>query len=253
MGRPALSLPAWDIRYKQLYVQEIPWREVCHTSLPGIKCTYMMEVDPLDTASSDDNGGTIFMTRTLPDRDASATIHAAEVRRMVEAGTPVRLLDVRTPGEFVAGHIDGAVNIPLDQLASVAPRLADTEGTVVVICQSGGRAEQACRTLTQFGVEAVVMAEGINAWNSLGAQTRTAKGKWSLERQVRFVAGLIVLTAILASIVWEPARYLAGMVGAGLVFAAVTNTCAMGMLLAKLPYNKGTSCAVDTAVDTLRR
>lgn len=192
------------------------------------------------------------MTRTPPDRDAYATIHAAEVRRMVEAGAAVRLLDVRTPGEFAGGHIDGAVNIPLDQLAPVASRLAAAEGTLIVICQSGGRAAQACRTLAESGVEAVLMTDGMNAWNSFGARTRQVEGRWSLERQVRFVAGLIVLAAILVSIAWEPARYLAGMLGAGLVFAAVTNTCAMGMLLAKLPYNKGASCAIDGAVNALR-
>ncbi|MGQ0464943.1 MAG: rhodanese-like domain-containing protein [Sporichthyaceae bacterium] len=188
------------------------------------------------------------MTQTLP-----PTIHAAEVRALVEGGRSARLLDVRTPGEFAARHIAGAVNIPLDQLAPVAASLADGAGTLIVICQSGGRAEQACATLTRAGVASTLMTGGMNAWNAAGGPGNSAKGVWSLERQVRFVAGLIVLTAILVSIAWEPARYLAGMIGAGLVFSSVTNTCTMGLLLAKLPFNKGSACSIDGAVAALRR
>lgn len=196
------------------------------------------------------------MTETLTDRDGAATtIDAAELRRLLATGHPVRLLDVRTPGEFSAGHIDGAVNIPLDQLRPVASQLNDPSlGPLVVICQGGTRAANACEVLSGAGHHGpILLAGGMDAWRSAGGPSSQLRGTWSLERQVRFTAGLIVLISIVASIVWPPARFLAGMLGAGLVFASVTNTCAMGMLLAKLPYNRGSSCAIDTAVATLRR
>lgn len=196
------------------------------------------------------------MTEMISKRgDAANAIDAADLRRLLDTGQPVRLLDVRTPGEFAAGHIDGAVNIPLDQLKSVAAQLNDPAlGTLVVICQGGARAANACAVLAEAGHRGpVLLAGGMNAWNSVGGPSNAQSGRWALERQVRFVAGLIVLVAVLASFAWTPAYYLAGMVGAGLVFAALTNTCAMGMLLAKLPYNRGSSCAIDTAVERLRR
>jgi len=196
------------------------------------------------------------MTETISEReDAATSIDAAELRRRLATGHPVRLLDVRTPGEFAAGHIDGAVNIPLDQLRPVAAQLNDPDlGDLVVICQGGTRAASACDVLFAAGHRRpVLLSGGMNAWNTLGGPSNQQRGRWSLERQVRFVAGLLVLLSILASLAWEPARFLAGMIGAGLVFASVTNTCAMGMLLAKLPYNRGSSCAIDTAVATLSR
>lgn len=196
------------------------------------------------------------MTETLTDREgAKTTIDAAELRRLLASGHPVRLLDVRTPGEFAAGHIDGAVNIPLDQLRPVAGQLNDPSlGDLVVICQAGGRAANACDVLTEAGHRTpVLLTGGMNAWQGAGGASNALQGKWSLERQVRFVAGSLVFLSVVASLAWEPARFFAGAVGAGLVFASVTNTCAMGMMLAKLPYNRGSSCAIDTAVDNLRR
>jgi rhodanese-related sulfurtransferase len=196
------------------------------------------------------------MTQTLPERDGAATIiDAPQLRRLLTTGHPVRLLDVRTPGEFAAGHIAGAINIPLDQLKAVAGRLSDPAlGDLVVICQAGARAATACEVLTAAGHRGpILLTGGMNAWQGAGGPSNQLRGKWSLERQVRFVAGLIVSLSVGASIAWTPASYLAGVVGAGLVFASVTNTCAMGMLLAKLPYNRGSSCAIDTAVSGLQR
>ena len=76
------------------------------------------------------------------------------------------------------------------------------------------------------------------AWQNDGGEVVQDVIRWDLERQVRFTAGAIVLLSILVSIVFPPARFVAGFVGAGLVFAAVTNTCGMAMVLSKLPYNQ---------------
>jgi hypothetical protein len=125
---------------------------------------------------------------------------------------------------------------------------------MLLICQSGNRATQACTKLAGAGLtDATVMTGGMGAWISAGAPVERGRQRWSLERQVRLVAGLIVLLSIVVSVVFPAARYLAGAIGAGLTIAALTDTCTMGMLLARLPYNRGTGCDVDTAIARLRR
>jgi hypothetical protein len=80
---------------------------------------------------------------------------------------------------------------------------------------------------------------GMQAWQAVGGEVNVGKPRWALERQVRLVAGSIVLASILASLRVPKARFLAGAIGGGLTFAALSNTCAMGSLLMKLPYNAG--------------
>jgi rhodanese-related sulfurtransferase len=168
----------------------------------------------------------------------------------------IKLLDVRTPGEFQSGHIDGSVNVPLDRIEPNLDRIVSgSSGRMVVICQAGGRASEAASKLSTAGRSDVAILErGMNAWLAAGAPVETSgRQRWSLERQVRLVAGGIVAASVVGSI-WEPRlRFLAGGVGAGLVFAAVSDTCAMGKMLMKLPYNKGSESDVDKAIDSLER
>ena len=118
---------------------------------------------------------------------------------------------------------------------------------------------------TPIGVELVratpsevwlrVLDGGMLAWEAAGLPTSAIQADtlpWTIERQVRLVAGLLVAVSIAASVIWPPARFLAGAVGLGLVFAAVTNTCTMGALLARLPYNRrAVSCDLPTVVSAL--
>lgn len=183
-------------------------------------------------------------------------IDTSSLRAELARNAGVKLLDVRTPGEFQSGHIDGSVNVPLDQIDSNVRRIVDgAEGRMVVICQAGGRASEAAGKLSAAGAsDVVVLDQGMNAWLAAGAPVEsTGQQRWALERQVRLVAGGIVATSIIGSI-WEPrVRFLAGGIGAGLVFAAVSNTCAMGKMLMKLPYNKGSVGDVNQAIDCLCR
>ena len=161
----------------------------------------------------------------------------------------VRVVDVRTPGEFESVHIPGARNVPLDRLADHTDTLRDwsQDDQVVLVCRSGARAHQAQEELAVAGLPRLPILEGgVLAWEAAGLDVVRDRLRWDLERQVRLVAGLIVATAILVSVVWPPARFVAGAVGVGLVFAAVTNTCTMGLLLAKLPYNRA-GAATTTA------
>ncbi|GII97340.1 rhodanese-like domain-containing protein [Sinosporangium siamense] len=183
------------------------------------------------------------------------TMSVPTARTVLATDPKARVLDVRTPGEFVSAHIDGAINFPLDELVARLPRLAVPEvAPLVLVCQSGARAARAQAALAEAGAAgAVVLEGGMNAWAADAAPVTAGGGKarWSLERQVRLVAGGIVATSILASVRWPRARFVAGFIGAGLTFAAVTNTCAMGMALAKLPYNRGPRFDADTAVARL--
>ncbi len=89
-------------------------------------------------------------------------------------------------------------------------------------------------------------------WEAHGLTVNRGTERWDLERQVRLVAGSLVLSSILASVAAPPKlKWLAAGIGGGLTFAALTNTCAMGMLLSKLPYNRGASCDAQTIVNRL--
>ncbi|MGA3564527.1 rhodanese-like domain-containing protein [Melissospora conviva] len=186
---------------------------------------------------------------------SNATIDPTALRELLDTGNGVRVLDVRTPGEFESAHIPGAYNVPLDLLKEHRAELrAHLDDDIVLVCHSGARATQAGQSLAQAGLPHLkVLAGGMLAWRNSGAPVNEAKARWNLERQVRLVAGAIVLLAILASTVIPGAKWVAALIGAGLTFAAVTNTCAMGMMLAKLPYNRATAtCDLGTIVAQLR-
>ena len=175
-----------------------------------------------------------------------------QVRELVARDSDVALLDVRSPAEFETVHIPGSVNVPLDQLDGHLTALADRGRPIVLVCRSGARATQAQARLAGVGcVQATVLDGGVLAWESAGAPVNRGAQKWDLERQVRLVAGGLVLAFVLASVVVPSLRFVAGAVGAGLVFAALSGTCAMGTLLSKLPYNRGASCDVQRNVARL--
>jgi rhodanese-related sulfurtransferase len=185
--------------------------------------------------------------------DTSTRVDATTLEQWLEQGVDVRVLDVRSPAEFEGVHIPGAYNVPLDTLGEHAEDIQrHVDEPVVLVCRSGMRASQAEQRLAGAGMGNVKVLEGgMMAWERIDGQVRRGEVRWDIERQVRLVAGSIVLTAIIASI-WVPAlRWVAGFVGGGLTFAALSNTCAMGMLLSKLPYNRSNTCDVNAVVDQL--
>lgn len=180
---------------------------------------------------------------------ASATIDAGQLRQELDQ---VRILDVRASSEFETAHISGSYHVPLDTLAEHCPDICGVDATVVLVCQSGARARQAAEKLASAGMTNMrVLDGGMNAWTSAGGDVVRGKEKWSLERQVRLVAGSIVLSSIVASTKVPAAKYAAGFIGAGLTFAALSNTCAMGNVLSRLPYNRGSSTDVGATVEAL--
>ena len=168
------------------------------------------------------------------------SIDVRTVRGLVEADSHILLVDVRTPAEYESSHIPGAINLPLGRVDTYLERIVTNAGDrLVLVCQSGNRAEQCQNKLAAAGLtDTVVMNGGMNAWESLYAPLVRGRKRWALERQVRLVAGGLVLASVLVSLLWPPAVVVAGLVGAGLTFAATTDTCAMGMALSRLPYNQ---------------
>ena len=179
-------------------------------------------------------------------------VSGAELRERIAAGTAF-VLDVRTPGEFETEHIAGSYNVPLDTLkehvADVAGRVHEQEHDAVLVCASGVRAADAQRRLAEAGVErATVLTGGISAYAQAGGDVVRRGTGWSLERQVRFVAGSIVLVGAVASQIGSRRCGLipAG-IGTGLVFSSLTDTCAMGSMLARMPWNRVSGGAADAA------
>jgi rhodanese-related sulfurtransferase len=175
------------------------------------------------------------MTRTV---DAPAL-----AERLGDTSRPdPTLIDVRTPVEFEAGHIPGAVNIPLDELRGRLGELREAlrdHHDVVLVCRSGARAGRAQEELRSAGLVApAVLSGGLTGWEAAGGPVNRGRPAWELERQVRLAAGSLVLAGILGSTLAPRAKWLSGLVGGGLVVAALTDTCAMGAALAKMPWNR---------------
>jgi rhodanese-related sulfurtransferase len=152
------------------------------------------------------------------------------------------LVDVRTPAEFREVHAQGAQLVPLDVLDRRAVEAArgTNAGPVYLLCASGIRATKAAEKLRNAGLDEVVVVEGgTNAWAAAGLPVIRGRKTIPIERQVRIGAGTFVLAGTALGRFIHPAFYLlAAFVGAGLVFAGVTDICGLAIVLAKAPWNR---------------
>lgn len=187
--------------------------------------------------------------------DAIAPVlSAADLADLLARRRNVRLLDVRTPSEFASVHIRGSYNVPLDLLGEHADEIAaNVETPLVLICRSGSRARRAEDALKRAGMRNLHLLDGgIEAWIAAGQSVVRGPERISLERQVRIVAGGIAFVGgLLALTVNRLFGIVPAAIGGGLVFAGLTDTCVLAMLLAKLPYNRSASCDVDAMVQAL--
>lgn len=167
------------------------------------------------------------------------TITPAELQQLLTTQPSAPVIDVRTPVEFAEVRVPQARNVPLDQLQPAAGGWPKDQ-PVYLICRSGQRAARAAEKFAREGfAQPVVVTGGTVAW--IEANLPVTRGQTrviSLERQVRIAAGLLVLLGVLLG--WFVHRGFFGLsafVGAGLVFAGVTDFCGMGLLLARMPWN----------------
>jgi len=160
----------------------------------------------------------------------------------LEGRPDAQLLDVREPVEFAGARIPGSRLLPLGRLAGALATI-DPASPVLCVCRSGRRSAEAAATLLANGFSDVTCLEGgLLAWQDAGlAVERDIRPPWPLERQVRLVAGLLVLAGVGFSLRWPWAIGLSAFVGAGLTFAGLTDWCGMGLLLAKAPWNRRSS------------
>ncbi len=171
---------------------------------------------------------------------AMGTVSLAQVLGDLGQAEPPRLWDVRSAGEWSATHCTWATHVPLPAIKQHAAELVQLcPGPIVVFCESGQRARQAAQALRDAGAAQVLILDDGNAgFAQSNAPMKSGQPIWSMERQVRLVAGLLVLLGCLGSLIAPGALILAGFIGAGLTFSAATNTCGMARLLALLPHNR---------------
>lgn len=174
-----------------------------------------------------------------------ATISPATLVALRHKGEKVTLIDVRTPAEFGEVHVDFAQNIPLERLDPQQVASLGGNGPLYFVCRSGTRSQKACEQLLAAGVRDVISVEGgTAACEAAGMPVIRGRKVMSLERQVRIAAGaLVAVGAALAAFGPDPSwrqvgAGLAGFVGCGLVFAGLTDTCGMAMLIARMPWNQ---------------
>lgn len=176
------------------------------------------------------------------------TISAHTLSSLQKHGT-VHLIDVRTPAEYGAVHAKGAVNIPLDKLEPSA--LAYCNGDpVYFICKSGVRARKAMDKLAESGFSNMIEVEGgTDAWVKARLPVQKGRKALGLEQQVRIIVGSMALTGAGLVLAGQPlGLILVGMMGMGLVYAGITDTCGMAMMLAKAPWNQNAkACPAGSA------
>ncbi len=150
----------------------------------------------------------------------------------------VVLLDVRSPIEFETEHIADSINVPLSELDARCEEVP-RQGQLVVICRSGKRAERGAYTLLGKGFQPKVLEGGLVAWRKAGLPVKEGKKMLPIERQIQLIVGIGVLAGVILGVFINPwFLIIPGFFGAGLTFAGLSGTCALGIMLGKAPWNK---------------
>jgi rhodanese-related sulfurtransferase len=166
-------------------------------------------------------------------------IEAYRLKQEIEQES-VMLIDVREAVEYAGEHIPGAT---LVSLSSFDPaKISSTQNKKIVLyCRSGNRSIIAAQKLFDAGFEDIShLVRGISAWKEAGYPTHVNRdAPISLMRQVQIGAGSGVVIGTLLGALFSPwFLLLSSLMGVGLIFSGVTDTCILGRVLAKLPYNQ---------------
>ena len=185
-----------------------------------------------------DRGRNMSTTMSTTTGKISTRITVAELKDEISAGRRPHMIDVRSASEYAGGHIPCAINIPMEQFEARRKDLR-LEEELVLVCKTGSRSQIVAGWLGE-NPKVRGLEGGTEAWTRAGLEVVTSsKTRWSLERQVRLVAGLLVLAAtVLAVAGVHGTIWVAMFVGAGLTFAGATDICMMGIVLAGMPWNK---------------
>lgn len=181
------------------------------------------------------------------EQPTGSTVSAAELALALRGATPPRVLDVRTPIEYVGEHIANSLHVPLDSLEARIESLPSEP--LVVVCRTGMRATTAAQILARKGRPARVMTGGMLAWRKAGLPVEEAPAPLAIDRQVQLVVGSSVLVSVLLGVLVHPGFLgIAAFFGAGLTFAGATGTCGLALLLARMPWNQVAvpECAAPT-------
>ena len=183
------------------------------------------------------------------------TLSPARYHALHGSGQAATLIDVRTPPEYRAGHVSGALLLPLDELdpGKLEERTGQPglgrERPLYLTCASGRRARQAAERLVEAGLPNVAVIDGgTQAWERAGLPMRRCGGAISLERQVQIAVGALLLLKVVFGLAVHELFFAAvGLIGVGLIVAGTTRWCGMARLLARMPWNRGRCCPDEVA------
>lgn len=171
-------------------------------------------------------------------------ISAEELNKLIINNSQITLVDVRTAGEFNSTHINGSKNLPLGSTDLKNLNRENQNDQIIFICQGGSRAKSACSEFTkETNSSAFILVGGLNSWLEKGFPVIKGAGSISMERQVRIAAGLLVFLGTSFSIMISPLFIVIPIiVGLGLMFSGITDTCGMARVLAYMPWNSQSCC-----------
>ena len=184
---------------------------------------------------------------------AGTSVLPRDLARMRDTGVACDVIDVRTRPEHEDARIDGVPLVPLDELDPGAFLGARSRpgARLYVLCQSGARAAKAAEKFKKAGFDGCVVVEGgLQAWMDAGLPVaRGQRRVLPLMRQVQVVVGAVSAAGSVLALAVHPYFALVPlMMGAGLLFAGLTGTCGLAILLARMPWNRGTGRASSCAL-----
>jgi glyoxylase-like metal-dependent hydrolase (beta-lactamase superfamily II) len=202
-------------------------------------------VSRLSTKSQPPVNMAAILRHNLGEADA-ATVPPRDLQVLRDGHQELFLLDVRSRLEFEGERLEGAVNIPLDELDNHLDEIPERIETVVV-CRTGVRATIAAETLARTGRRARVLEGGVNAWRRARLPLREGRKRLPVDRQVQLIAGMMVLTGVALGTFVNPwFLAIAAFFGGGLTFAGATGTCGLALLLFKMPWNRPLGLSLDS-------
>jgi rhodanese-related sulfurtransferase len=173
--------------------------------------------------------GVLIMT------DIKDSISPAHLKRSLDDGEKIELIDVRSFNEFEQIRLPSSRLIPLPEFKLRFHEI-NQDRNICIICKGGKRSQQACRILHNMGIEATYLEGGIDSWHKAGYPVieSVTKLKLSVEQQTRIAIGSLVLLGLLIpKFLW----WLPWFVSVMLIYAGVSNSCMMMKLLAAMPWN----------------